>query len=372
MKTLSLWNISQTMKLTKIKLDDLYLHKNTSHELHVACLHNLPSYRAGIVGYIVSFLFDYLPKTYILSSIFRKLRWMDDAQIFSKSVSYINRLFPILNYGTWNRKKQFLNYNRHNSIFKFGGENNRSMSGMFSYFTEPFYDAGCAIVSNSPAFASDFIKFDAKLNRGMLWSYFDDHQVLVITISTDGNHEDTYFEIQKVMDLQKNLSSTYICRNIYIIGNFKREIIFDSNFHDIITYKFKIKTISPNCYLIHNFFYNPILENNIVKFNMIVSSPVHFTEGVIETQENQIVTMIPIEEDQKQVVFTKSRSTSPSPIPSPSQISSPMPSSSPSPPTHMFPSLIFNYFTSYKTPTTSPLQSPPSQSPKSDDGWSKV
>lgn len=74
MKTLSLWNVPpRRIQSTKLKLDDIYLHKKTNNELHIACLYNLPSYRSGIIGWFVSFLCDFLPKTYIFSSLFKNV-----------------------------------------------------------------------------------------------------------------------------------------------------------------------------------------------------------------------------------------------------------------------------------------------------------
>ena len=377
MKSLSLWNVPpRRIQSTKLKLDELYLHKKTNHELHIACLYNLPSYRSGIIGWFVSFLCDFLPKTYIFSSLFKrcyvKFRWVDDAQLISKSISYVNRMIPILNFGTWNTKRHFLNHNKNKSIFKYGADNNRSMSGMFSFFLNtPFYDSGCAILSNVPPFASDFVSFDQNknLNRGILWSYYNDFQVLVMTVSTDNKDPDD--EIAKLLALQKNLSEKFICKNTYIMGEFKREIITLG--------EFKIKLIdssSPTSYLIHDYICNPVLENNLIKLNTTSLSPPHHSprnnnkEEIIISAE-EIVIMSPITEDddnnnkKEEEVQKISEEVQ--------KISEEVP-----PQSSIFSSIIFNYFSKTPPPTSTPpsksppSQSPPSQSPKSDDGWSKV
>ena len=364
MKSLSLWNVPQRrIQSTKLKLDDLYLHKKTNHELHIACLYNLPSYRSGIIGWFVSFLCDFLPMTYIFSSLIKrcqvKFRWVDDAKLISKSISYVNRMIPILNFGTWNTKRHFLNHNKNKSIFKYGADNNRSMSGMFSFFlNSPFYDSGCAILSNVPAFASDFVIFNKDLNRGILWSYYNDFQVLVMTVSTDNKDPDD--EMTKLLALQKKLSEKFICKNTYIIGEFKREII---------TREFKIKLIdssSPTSYLIHDYICNPVLENNLIKLNTTSLSPPHHSprnnkEEIIVSAE-EIVIMSPITEDEEKKDKEKEEVQQ--------IIIEEVPQSS------IFSSIIFNYFSKTPPPTctskSTPSQSPPSQSPKSDDGWSKI
>lgn len=384
MKSISLWKIS-VANSSKLNLDELYLHKKTSNELHIACLYNLPSYRTGVIGYVVTLLCSYFPKTYVLSSTIRRLRWWADVDIFSRSISYINRLLPVLNYGSWNAKQHFLNYNSRNSIFHYGGENNKSLSGMFS-ICEPFFDSGCAIVSNTRSFASDFVPFDAVMNRGMLWSYYDDYEVLVITISSDGNAKSFWDEMLKIMNLQKQLSTRYLCKNSYIIGDFK-SIIYEQQFYELYS-EFQIECIeelSVTTYLIHDHIYSPQMEKNLVKFNPIVESP---HSGEVDHQEERIV-MSPITEtielvdvEDGEVISQTIIHNSPDDQKKTSGDESPTQNA-------MFPYLIFNYFSSNKTPPSTsptstshpttltpsqspPTSSPPSQSPKSDDGWSKV
>ena len=370
MKTLSLWNVPpRRIQSTKLKLDDLYLHKKTNNELHIACLYNLPSYRSGIIGWFVSFLCDFLPKTYIFSSLFKKCHlkfsWIDDAQLISKSISYINRMIPFLNFGTWNTKRHFLNHNKHKSIFKYGGENNKSMCGLFSFFFHPFYDSGCAILSNVPSYASDFVSFNENedLNRGILWRYYNDFQVLVMTVSTDNKNPDD--ETTKMLELQKSLSEKFICKNTYIIGEFKREIV---SFGD-----FKIKMIessSATSYLIHDYVFNPVLENNLIKMNTTSLSPPHVSprnkEEIVLQEEIVIMSPITENEDKKEEEIKEEQEVQQQQEEEPKSI---------------FSSIIFNYFSKTPPPPSPsvtppskspPSQSPPSQSPKSDDGWSKV
>lgn len=366
MKSISLWKISAA-KSSKLKLDELYLHKKkTSHELHIACLYNIPSYRAGIFGYIVSFFCSYLPKTYMLSSTFYRLRWWSDSDIFSRSVCYVNRFIPLLNFGTWNAKQHFLDYNLQNSIFKYGGENNRSMSSMFS-FCEPFFDSGCAILSNTPSFASDFVPFDKIINRGMLWSYYDEYQILVITVSTDGESQKVWDEILKIMNLQKQLATRFLCNNSYIIGDFK-SIIYEQKFNDLFD-GFQMTCLedaSPTSYLIHDYQYTPHMQNNIVKVNPIAASPPH---GIEMTEQQEIIVMSPIKEVMEGENDVIPPTTIKTDEKTPEEISEPSAQQGAA-----FPYLIFNYFSSNKTPPSMspPSKSPPSQSPKSDDGWSKV
>jgi len=284
-------------------------------------------------------------------------------------------MIPILNIGTWNTKKHFLNFNRENSIFKYGGENNKSMGNLLTSLYYPFYDSGVAIVSNVPASASDFVCFDddEQFNRGILWSYFHDFQVLVMTISTEGRFISTKSDTEmiKLMTLQKTLSQKFGCRNTYIIGDFKREII---NFeHET----FKIKSIdspySPNAYLIHDSRY-PVVNDNFVKIiSTMMLSPINLKQNV-QIQPSpppssptphyceESITMSPIIEEEVQETKTtiiqeqgnniiiKKEETNKS----------------------ILSSMIFNYFSKSPPSNSPPSQSPPSQSPKSDDGWSKV
>lgn len=369
MKTISLWKISSAHKSMKLKLDELYLNKNTNNELHVACLYNLPSYRTGLGGWIVTFLcYYFLPKTYILSSIFKQLHWTSDSDVFSKTISYINRLIPFLNFGTWNAKKHFLYSNKDNSIFQFGGENNKSLSGMFD-ICSPFYDSGCAIISNIPCRDTDFEAFDiTKPNRGILWSYFAADQVLVMTISTDGDSDKTMEEIQKIFETQKTISTKYTCKQTYIIGDFKREIIFDRHLQNHLTDGFSVMSIGETSYLIYDYTYTPLMENNLLKINsVLLSSPVH--PSTPKEQTNPIMSPIP----EIEVL-----STSPPPCNTPTEKEKPheeevVASNNES---LQFPYIIFNYFSSSgkTSPKPSPTSSPPpaSSPASSDDGWSKV
>lgn len=374
MKTISLWKIS-SLKKSKMKLDDLYLHKNTKEELHIACIYNLPSYRSGIIGWLISFFCDYLPKTYVISNIFKSLRFKSDADIVSQSVSYVNRLVPILNFGTWNRKQHFLNYNRTNSIFKYGGENNKSLSGMFS-FCEPFFDSGCAIFSNVPSYKTDFIKYNTFSNEGILWSYFNDHEILIITFKSSKSMS-IYDELDSIINIQKKLASEFVCKNTYIIGDFKKEIIFDSKLNQIVDgfYVNKLDTIT-NSYMIHDYIYEPSIDGNVVKINTPIKSPPP-NDIIVEKIE-----MSPIKEDKEEKDVEKKEESSVK------QGEEKKGEETPS----IFPYIIFNYFsnkspttTQKNTPTTTqkntpiitpshspPSHSPPLQSPKSDDGWSKV
>lgn len=369
MKSISLWKIS-AVKSSKLKLDELYRHRKTGHELHIACLYNVPSYRCGIIGYVVSLLCSYLPKTYMLSATFDKLRWTSDADIFSRSISYVNRLIPFLNYGTWNGKQHFLNYNSLKSIFKYGGENNKSLSGMFT-LCEPFFDSGCAILSNTPSFASDFVPFDTVLNRGMLWSYYNNYQVLVITISTNGDFQYFWDEMMKVMSLQKQLATRFLCKNSYIIGDFK-SIIYEEKFYELYE-GFQINCIeelSATTYVIHDYLYTPHIENNLVKINPIVASP----HSLDNEQQQEIIVMSPIREVEIELTESVPPNSPRELQQSKEEKTENTPEEETTVQSSTFPYLIFNYFSSNKTPPSlsPPSKSPPSQSPKSDDGWSKV
>lgn len=397
--SISLWKVSSSSyKSTKIKLDESYnnIHNKKSgnhNELHVACLYNLPSYRCGILGWLFSFFCDYLPKTYLVAYCFRSLRWTDDAQLLSKSVSWVNRMVPILNFGTWNRKQHFLNYNKSNSIFKYGGENNKSMSTMFNFFKTPFYDSGCAILSNIPAYASDFVPFDSLVNknRGILWHYYDDFQVLVMTLSTDHGGASV---IEKTMEIQKDITSKFICKTTYIIADFKREIIFDTNIMNTLSYKFKIRSIEgekPTSYIIHNYIYDNLYQqDNIFKVkNVVVTSPIKFIEMIHLTKQPDIVSVaaavaiaeaIPTTTTTEEEMEDIEAARPPSPVDddkTKEQIK-PEEEEAEEKTTSTFPYIIFNYFSTKTTPpmttptTTPPSKSPPLQSPKSDDGWSKV
>lgn len=380
MKTLSIWNVPpQRIKSMKIRLDQLYIHKKTDKELHVACLYNLPSYRSGVIGWCISYLCNLLPKTYLFASLFRKcrpdFRWMDDGHIISRSISYVNGMIPILNIGTWNTKKHFLNFNRENSIFKYGGENNKSMGNLLSSLYYPFYDSGVAILSNVPASASEFVCFDDndQLNRGILWSYFETFQTLIMTISTEGRFISTKSDTEmiKLMNLQKTLSEKFVCKNTYIIGDFKREII---NFeHETFKIKSVDSSYSPNAYLIHDS-RHPLVTDNVVKImSTMILSPVNLKQNVQiqlpppsspvtpATTCEESITMSPIteeaEETKRHIQIIQEKTD----VIKKEEINR-----------GILSSIIFNYFSKSPPSKSPPSQSPPSQSPKSDDGWSKV
>jgi hypothetical protein len=241
---------------------------------------------------------------------------------------------------------------------------------MFS-LCEPFFDSGCAIVSNTPSFASDFVPFDIVLNRGMLWSYYNDYEVLVITISTNGDAKNLWYEMHKIMTLQQELSTRFLCKNSYIIGDFK-SLIYEQKFLDLYS-GFQINCIeelSATSYLIHDNLYTPQMENNLVKINHpIVTSP------VTEMEQPNIIVMSPITEAVELTEVNRNTPPPNSPVAKKSDEKTPEDETG-EPAVHaaVFPYLIFNYFSSNKTPpsTSPPSKSPPSQSPKSDDGWSKV
>ena len=379
MKTLSIWNVPpQRIKSTKIRLDQLYIHKKTDKELHVACLYNLPSYRSGIIGWCVSYLCSLLPKTYLFASLFKKcrpeFRWIDDGHLISRSISYLNSMIPILNIGTWNTKKHFLNFNKENSIFKYGGENNQSMSNLFSSLYYPFYDSGVAILSNVPAFASEFVSFDddEQLNRGILWSYFDTFEVLILTISTDGRLMSTKADTEmiKLLNLRKTLCQKFVCKNTYIIGDFKREIIHFE--HE--NFRIKLLDSFPNTYLIHDSNYTVVVDNvvKILSINKMNDVPPSVPSPAASWKE-EIITMTPmitteVVEEATTIVHQEDTTTTTTNTTDKKEETN----------KGILSSMIFNYF-STKSPSSQsppskspPSQSPPSQSPKSDDGWSKV
>lgn len=371
LNTISLWRIpASSFKLTKIKIDEIYIHKKTNNELHIACLYNLPSYRCGILGYLFNLLFDKLPNTFVFSYYFEQLRWISDTQVICRSISYINRYIPFLNFGTWNRKQHFVNYNRNNSIFRYGGDNDESMSSIFNICSTDFYDSGCAILSNIPATTKKFVPFANESNRGILWSYFESAHILIITISTD---KATYEQFEQLMSVQNALSREYPQATTYIIGDFKNDILFCEQMMKLLDFKFKIQTIdglTKTTYLIHNYVFNVTQNDKILKpYNIVVSSPPPPTVVCKETRNVEIKEHI-MEEEEEQMKVTPC----PSPPPSHSPTSSVILSSPQEETTH-FPYVIFNYFSSNKTPPkvpSPPSQSPPAQSPKSDDGWSKV
>jgi len=368
LNSISLWKVPQsTFKLTKIKIDEIYIHKKVDNELHIACIYNISSYRCGIFGYLFNLILGVFPPTFILSHYMERLRWATDSQLICRSVSYINRYIPLLNFGTWNQKRHFVNYNRDNSIFQYGYENDNSMSSMFDLFS-PFYDSGCAILSNTPPTQKEFLPFDpAVKNRGVLWCYYDKFKVLVMTISTQ---KTTYEEIEFLMSLQNILSNRFHCKTTYIMGDFKHEIIFDERIMSMIPMQqFKIQNVenlSTTTYLIHNYMFDVTQVGKIFKpRNIVVTSPPYFNiaskeiRKTIELKEN---VMEEEEEEQK--------STSPATITEITSAEEHQQQEEES--KSVFPYIIFNYFSTNKTTTPPPSASPPNQSPKSEDGWSKV
>ena len=356
LNSISIWKVPQsTFKLTKIKIDEIYIHKKVDNELHIACIYNIPSYRCGIFGYLLNLILCVFPPTFIISHYIDRLRWATDSQLICRSISYINRCIPLLNFGTWNQKRHFVNYNRDNSIFQYGYENDNSMSSMFfDIFSPYFYDSGCAILSNTPPTQKEFLPFDPTIkNRGVLWCYYGTFKVLIMTISTE---KTTYEEIEFLMSLQNILGNRFHCKTTYIMGDFKHEIISDERIMTAMQ-PFKIQNVEnmpTTTYLIHNYVFDVTQVGKIFKpRNIIVTSPPYFnivSKEVIKTVEK-------VMEEEEQI--------------SPISITEISPVEEKEESKSVFPYIIFNYFSTQKTQTP-PSASPPNQSPKSEDGWSKV
>lgn len=355
MNSISIWRYTSP-KITKNKLDDMYIHRKTHKQLHVACLYNLHSYRCGLLGWMVSFLCELLPSTYMVSSIISRLKWTSDRDLIATSISYINRLFPIFNYGVWNRRERFLKYNALSSIFKHGGELDTSLSGMFD-ICSPFFDNGIAIFSNVECSKRDFVPFIDKKNRGILWNYFDEFEVLIMTISTDGNIKDQAVELEQLQAVYEKVSSDVYCKHTYIIGNFKNEVVSFKNF--------SITSINHFTYLLSTDDYIPNVDGNCIKFNTPLLSPVYSPRPVT-------VTVAPppaiIEEEQKEEVEEKKpQEQQQDPQKPEPEIQQP----------NILSSIINNYF-GYRTPSptiTPPITVTPASSPSStssDNDWAKV
>ena len=161
------------------------------------------------------------------------------------------------------------------------------------------------------------------------------------------------------------------------MGDFKHEIIFDERIMSMIPMQqFKIQNVenlSTTTYLIHNYVFDVNQVGKIFKpRNIVVTSPPYFniirktvelTEKVMEEEEEEV--------DDEVVVVEKEHTQKPI---SPSTVteinSSEEEEGDESKSQSVFPYIIFNYFSTQKT--TTPSASPPNQSPKSEDGWSKV
>lgn len=375
LNSLSIWRVpASSFKLTKIRIDEAYIHKNTDKELHIACLYNIPSYRCGIIGYLFNFLFYRIPNTYVMSYYFESLRWITDTQIICRSISYINRFIPFLNIMTWNSKKNFINFNKDNSIFHYGGDNDESMSSIFNSFYKPFFDSGCAILSNTPPTTKHFIPFTHHSNKGILYAFYENFNVLVLTIATD---QATIEQIQAILStLHTFFSQQYPAATVYIIGDFKTEIVANQDIMNLISPLFNIQPIddglSKTTYLLHNFTFDYKQVDKILKPNTILSSP---TPPL--TKQNRIGETIETtmeEEKRLHIIEEEHTSSLPTPTTTPPPPSSPV--SSPESEPNKFPYIIFNYFSSSSSnktpPSSSPLSQTPNESPKSDGSWSKV
>ena len=202
-----------------------------------------------------------------------------------------------------------------------------------------------------------------------------------MTISTE---KTTYEEIEFLMSLQNVLSNRFHCKTTYIMGDFKHEIIFDERIMSMIPMQqFKIQNVenlSTTTYLIHNYMFDVNQVGKIFKpRNIVVTSPPYFniiskeirktvelTEKVMEEEEEEEVDdeVVVVEKEQTQPI-------SPSTV---TEINSSEEEGDESKSQSVFPYIIFNYFSTQKItpPSASPSASPPNQSPKSEDGWSKV
>ena len=212
-----------------------------------------------------------------------------------------------------------------------------------------------------------------------------------MTLSTDHGGASV---IEKTMEIQKDITSKFICKTTYIIADFKREIIFDTNIMNTLSYKFKIRSIEgekPTSYIIHNYIYDNLYQqDNIFKVkNVVVTSPIKFIEMIHLTKQPDIVSVaaavaiaeaIPTTTTTEEEMEDIEAARPPSPVDddkTKEQIK-PEEEEAEEKTTSTFPYIIFNYFSTKTTPpmttptTTPPSKSPPLQSPKSDDGWSKV
>jgi hypothetical protein len=273
---------------------------------------------------------------------------------------------------TWNSKKNFINFNKENSIFHYGADNDESMSSIFNSFYTPFYDSGCAILSNTPPTSKHFIPFNHHSNRGILYAFYETFNVLVITISTD---KATLEEVQKLLSTYYTLSTQYQLATIYIIADFKSEIICNEDIIMLLSPIFRIQLIedglSKTTYLLHthNYTFDSKENNKILKPNTIISSPNPFTK---QTRTSDCYETIMEEEKKLHLIIENNESLPPTPSTTPPPPPTPVDKTSPSS-SSSFPFIIFNYFSSNKTPpSSSPTTQTPAQSPKSDGSWSQV
>jgi hypothetical protein len=243
------------------------------------------------------------------------------------------------------------------------------MSSIFNVFYSPFFDSGSAILSNIPPTTKHFIPFTHHSNKGILYAFYENFNVLILTIATD---KATIEQIQAILStLHTFFSQQYPSATVYIIGDFKTEIVENQDMMNLICPLFKIQAVddglSKTTYLLHNFTFDYKQVDKILKPNTILCSP-----PAPLTKQNRIgETIETTMEEEKRLHIIKEEHL-PTPTTTPPPPSSPV-STSPEP--NKFPYIIFNYFSSAtnKTPpSSSPVSQTPSESPKSDGSWSKV
>ena len=217
--------------LQSIRLDST---SEDDDELIIVCLQNLYGYRTGLIGYLstmlTSTLSNYIPSTFVFSTllncIFNCKFKSNDLDMFSGIISILNRSIPFLNYGVWDSKQFFSN-----KLNLFINENH-SMNGIFNLYSifllQPFFDSGLGILSNKKCSESGFESLrnptNKFINEGFLWSYFENKDILIITLNITKN-EDNTSDLKELLTLIDKLllKFSHNCE-IYISGDFRMNL----------------------------------------------------------------------------------------------------------------------------------------------------
>lgn len=271
---------------------------------------NTYCYRVGIFGYLIKILSNQIcTKSRFLVNKVNKWRNLkskfecSDLQLLTFGVSYINSMIPLLNICTVNeRYKCTKNYK-----FKYGYHNN-SLPSMFSSFYSPYFDSGCAILSNYKPLYTDFIPFqwknegylDKLVNKGILYNFFksESESYLIITFNFSDNKSknELLIDIDDVMTwLSKLEIESEDKYYIFIIGDFKMYIDENDNDMRVIIGELNIKHLGNTSYLIHNIHNDNIncfeLDNGTIEIVLpqkesIRSESCQNTNNVIFNSEN--------------------------------------------------------------------------------------
>lgn len=292
---------------------------------------NTYCYRVGIFGWFFQMISKQIctKSTFLVSKVnqYRNSKCKfecSDLQLFTFGVSYINSFIPLLNLFTVNERYNCISKYK----FKYGYYNN-SLPSSFSCCYNPYFDSGCAILSNFKPLYTNFIPLrwknkdylDDLVNKGILYNFYKSstESYLIVTFNFAENKtiDELLFDIDDVMTCLSKLQFQQNEKNFhtFIIGDFKMLINEDNNVIKlIIGQNFQLKHLGNTSYLIHNLNNKEIQVVEKPEFNTINIVFSEIDPGESESVVNVIFDSKNLEQLEQEVEKTSQNAIVPSHI----------------------------------------------------------